>query len=146
MGADAAEGRSGRSGRSRHRVGRGVGAVSIAVVALLLSSAPERAWAIEPGEYRLPLGRNAPGLAVGPETPTGTTPVVLFLGDTLALRLTIVEPADGGLRHDGNLFLGSGGVAYDFVRGPITIRPLVSFDTDERGISTLAGVAFGVGF
>lgn len=138
MGAEAAVEGSGRGGRIR--------TVAATIVGMVLALAPVDASALEPGEYRLPFGRNAPGLAVGPETPSGTTPVVLFLGDTLKLRLTVVEPADGGLRHDGNLFLGSGGVAYDFVRGPITIRPLVSFDTDERGISTLAGVAFGVGF
>jgi hypothetical protein len=138
MGAEAAVEGSGRSG--------GIRTVVAAIVGTVLALATGDAWALEPGEYRLPFGRNAPGLAVGPETPTGTTPVVLFLGDTLTLRLTVVEPADGGLRHDGNLFLGSGGVAYDFVRGPITIRPLVSFDSDENGISTMAGVAVGIGF
>ncbi|MCW5890533.1 MAG: hypothetical protein KIT14_08270 [bacterium] len=104
------------------------------------------AAALEPGEYRLPFGRNTPGLTVGPETPTGLTPVVLFFGETVQLRLTVVEPTDGGMRSNGDLFFGSGGVAYDFVRGPITIRPLVSFDTDHDGLSTLAGIAFGIGF
>lgn len=112
----------------------------------ILLMAASQASALEPGEYRLPFGRNAPGLAVGPETPTGMTPVVLFLGETVRLRLTVVEPADGGLRGNGDLFFGSGGVAYDLVRGPVTIRPLVSFDTDHDGFSTMAGVAVGIGF
>jgi hypothetical protein len=105
------------------------------------------AAALEPGVYRLPLGRNAPGLSVGPESALGTTPVVLLFGESLKLRLTVVEPADGGIRGNGDLFFGAGGVAYDFVSGPLTIRPLVSFDTAESGgLSTVAGVAVGLGF
>lgn len=141
MTAEAAAGRCGRSGWSRSRL---IGAIVAATITAVLVG---DAAALEPGEYRLPFGRNAPGLSVGPESALGTTPVVLLFGESLRLRLTVVEPADGGLRGNGDLFFGSGGVAYDFVSGPLTIRPLVSFDTAESGgLSTVAGVAVGLGF
>jgi hypothetical protein len=141
MAADAAAGWSGRGGWSRRRL------VTTIVAATITAVLAGEAAALEPGVYRLPFGRNAPGLSVGSGSALGTTPVALLFGKSLELRLTVVEPTDGGLRGNGDLFFGSGGVAYDFVSGPLTIRPLVSFDTAESGgLSTVAGIAVGLGF